>query len=88
MTIELSIPESIATQLRAEWGADFERRAQEALAIEGYRSGALSGGQVAEMLNLSRYEADGFLKERGVEPPFSLEEFYQSQSALDALLLK
>jgi hypothetical protein len=45
MTIELSIPEPIATQLRAEWGHDFERRAQEALASEGYRSGALSAGR-------------------------------------------
>lgn len=86
MTIELSIPESIATQLRAEWGGDFERRTQEALAIEGYRSGALSAGQVAEMLGLSRYEADGFLKQRGVEPPFSLEEFHRSQSVLNSLL--
>jgi predicted HTH domain antitoxin len=88
MTLHIAIPSGIEHQLKVEWGVDFERRALEALAIEGYRTGALSSGQVAEMLRVSRYEADGFLKERGVEPPFSLDEFRQSNIALEALLAR
>jgi predicted HTH domain antitoxin len=32
--------------------------------VEGYRSGDLSAGQVAELLNLSVWETEIFLKER------------------------
>jgi Uncharacterised protein family (UPF0175) len=54
MTLSVAIPSGIADQLKLEWGADFERRALEAIAIEGYRTGAPSAGQVAEMLGFSR----------------------------------
>ncbi|MGH9843460.1 MAG: UPF0175 family protein [Blastocatellia bacterium] len=88
MTLHIAVPSGIEHQLKNEWGVGFERRALEALAIEGYRTGALNAGQVAEMLGFSRYEADGFLKERGVAPPLSLDEFLQSNIALEALLAR
>ena len=60
--IELNIPDEIARQLKEGWD-DLPRRALEALAAEGYRSGVLTSAQVQQMLNLeSRWETDAFLK--------------------------
>jgi predicted HTH domain antitoxin len=42
------------------------REALEALAIEGYRAETLSHYQAAQLLGLSRFEFDGFLKERQI----------------------
>jgi len=42
------------------------RVALEALAIEGYKAGTLSHYQAARVLWLSRFEFDGFLKERHI----------------------
>ena len=52
MPVTIELPEEIAHQLEEKWG-DLPRRALEAVALEGYRSEALSAGQVAEMLGLS-----------------------------------
>lgn len=42
------------------------RAALESLAIEGYKTGALSHFQASQLLGLSRIEFDGFLKERHI----------------------
>jgi predicted HTH domain antitoxin len=42
------------------------RAALEALAIDGYRSGALTHYQASQLLGLTRFEFDGFLKERNI----------------------
>ena len=65
-TLMIALPNRIHQHLQAELGTELERKAQEALSIEGYRSGILSLGEVAEILNLSINDADGFLKERGI----------------------
>ena len=85
MEVTVNIPDEIAGQLLAQ-GSDLSRLALEALAVEGYRAETLSLGQVAEMLNLTTYEADGFLKERGVLLNYSLEEFESENAGLAALL--
>ncbi len=55
-------------------GGDLPRRALEALAVEGYRSGDLSAGQMAEMLGLSVWETEKFLKERDAYLHYSPED--------------
>ncbi len=60
------MPQDIETHLVAEWGNSFERKTLEALAAEGCRSGALSVGEVARMLEMSINDADGFLKNRDI----------------------
>ena len=40
--------------------------ALETLAIEGYRSEALTHYQASQLLGLSRFEFDGFLKDRNI----------------------
>jgi predicted HTH domain antitoxin len=60
--LKMDIPDNIARELEQESGGDMSRLALEALALVGYCEEALSLGQVAELLGLSVYEADGFLK--------------------------
>ena len=60
MQITVQLPDDLAQ--RPNPG----REALESLAIEGYRSGALSHFEAAQLLGLSRMEFDGFLKERSV----------------------
>lgn len=84
MELTLQIPDDIA----AQFDGDLGRQALEALAIEGYRSEKLSLGQVAEMLGISVYEADGLIKENGIEGQLTLEELNEQRQTLDALLGK
>jgi hypothetical protein len=66
MHIAVDLPEDIAERLQAKWG-DLSRAAREAIAIEGYRSAALSQNQVQRLLGLaSRWEVDALLKRAGV----------------------
>ncbi|HEV2325427.1 MAG TPA: UPF0175 family protein [Terracidiphilus sp.] len=52
------------------------REALESLAIQGYRTGALTQFQASQMLGLSRIEFDGFLKERNIyDHAYGVEEF-------------
>lgn len=81
MSITIALPESIERQLQQEWG-DLDRKALEALAIEGYRTEALSAGQVAELLGLSVIETEAFLKEHGVDLLLTIEDFERDQAAL------
>ena len=61
MTVPLEIPEDIERRLRSEWSY-VPRRALEAVAIEGYRSKAITAEDVARLLGLSsRWEVDELL---------------------------
>lgn len=86
MEVRLNIPDEIAAQL--DNASDLSRFALEALAIEGYRREALSLGEVADLLGVAVYEADGFLKAHGVPAGLTLEELEQQRVALDTLLSK
>ena len=87
MSVTIDLPEEIAQQLQAQWG-DLSRRTLEALAIEGYRSVVLSIGQVAEILGLSVWEAEIFLKERGVELLYTAEDLKQDLATNERLVSK
>ena len=66
MNLKISLPDNIEEQLKNEWGEHLARKAAEGLAVEGYRSGILSDGEVALMLELSSIETDDFLKTHGL----------------------
>src|SRR6185369_8790867 len=58
MHLAIELPEDIAERLTARWG-DLSQAAREAIAIEGYRSGALSQAEVQRLLGLaSRWATD------------------------------
>ncbi|HEY2867378.1 MAG TPA: UPF0175 family protein [Pyrinomonadaceae bacterium] len=86
MSVTISLPTRIQQNLESGWGDNLPRKAKEALAVEGYRSGLLSLGEVAEMLDLSVNEADGFLKERGLAALESIDEINVDTAALEELL--
>jgi predicted HTH domain antitoxin len=74
MHIAVDLPEDIAERLQTKWG-DLSRAAREAIAIEGYRSGALSQDQVQRLLGLaSRWEVDALLKRAGVYLDYTEED--------------
>jgi hypothetical protein len=61
MTLSVEMPDAIAAQLHLD-GANGQRRALEIFALEGYRLGDLSQGQVGELLGLGFHETEEFLK--------------------------
>ncbi len=74
MQVTIELPEDVADSLR-DPRSDISRALLEAVAIEGYRSGRLSAGQVARMLGYgSRMKVDALLKEAGVYLDYSLED--------------
>ncbi len=85
MTISFQFPDQLQAQLEREWG-DLGQAAKQALAIEGYRTGALSLGQLSEALGISTYEADGLLKRRGIYLEQSEEELAAERALLSRLL--
>ena len=66
MRVTIDLPEDIAAALEGRWG-NVPRRTLEALAIEGYRTGALTETQVRRLLDLdSRFQVHALLKEHDV----------------------
>jgi predicted HTH domain antitoxin len=62
------------------------REALERLAIEGYRSGALTHHQAGQLLGLSRIEFDDFLVERRIyDHAYSIEDLQQDLADLEKL---
>jgi Uncharacterised protein family (UPF0175) len=81
MEITLNLPEDIAHGLEAKW-KDLPRAALESLALEGYRSGALTMVQVRRLLGFgTRYELDGFLKRHGLYLNYSIEDLERDAEA-------
>ena len=85
MILSVELPDTVAHQMHLD-GAQGSRRALERLALEGYRAGELSRGQVGELLGFSFYETEEFLKENGAEIKITLEEFNDRSAALEQLL--
>ena len=66
MTVAVDIPDDLERRLRDGW-ADMPRKVLEAVALEAYRSGALTGAEVQRLLGLeSRWDLEAFLKQAGV----------------------
>jgi len=61
-TLTLDIPDEIAREMTSA-GQELHRAALEALAIEGYRRGALTQAHVGRLLGLSRIQTEDFLAE-------------------------
>ena len=87
MSVTIELPEDIERQLEREW-KNLSRRALEALATEGYRTGTLSRGQVGKMLNLDFWGTEAFLKEREAYLHYSAEDLEQDRLANERLLRK
>jgi predicted HTH domain antitoxin len=82
--ITISVPVEIAANLAIDEN-DLSRKTLEALAIEGYREGHLSIGQLAEMLGQSVLEAEEFLQMKGVPSNYELTDFKDDLKTTNAL---
>jgi predicted HTH domain antitoxin len=83
MRITVQLPDDLAQ--RPNPGRD----ALESLAIEGYCSGALSDYQASQILGLSRFEFEGFLKERQIlDHAYDVEDLEQDRETLRQLRAK
>ena len=84
MAVLIEIPSGVEQMLRTQLGDQIASTARMGLAVEAYRAGKLSLGQMAELLGISTYEADGVLKERGVIPPADVAGFDRELASLRA----
>jgi hypothetical protein len=87
MILSVELPDSFAHRLHLD-GAEGQRRALEIFAIDGYRSHELTRGQVGELLGLSFYETEEFLKKNHVEIELTMEEFQRGSAALERLIAR
>ena len=85
-SITLSIPEDIAAQLAPQ--GDLSRVALEGLAIEAYREGKLSTGQMRRLLGYrTRVQVHALLKEHGVFLHYGPEDLDHDRQVGDTLTL-
>ena len=82
MQVQSNTPEVEQTLQRAV-GEDLNRAALESLAIEGYRTGKLTAGEVAKIVGLdTSLEAQDWLAQRGLPLNYSLEDLEADRAAL------
>ncbi len=85
MRITIELPEDV--RLESKW-KDLPRAALESLALEAYRSGALTAAQVRRLLGFqTRMEVDAFLKEHKVSD-YSAADFEQDRETLRELRMR
>ena len=66
MKVTTDLPEDVSAALKGRWD-DVPRRSLEAIAVEGYRTGALTETQVRRLLQLeTRFQVHELLKEHRV----------------------
>lgn len=79
----LNLPSDASQTLKRAFGPDLDRAAVEALAIEGYRTGRLTAGEVARILGLeTSIAAQAWLSQHGVEHNYSLDDLEADRAAL------
>ena len=87
MQITLELPEDIAQGLGSRW-KDLPRAALESLALEAYRSHALTAAQLRRLLAFeTRMQVDAFLKEHEIFD-YSAADFEQDHETLRELRMR
>ena len=87
MQITLELPEDIAQGLGSRW-KDLPRAALESLALEAYRTQALTMAQLRRLLGFeTRMQVDAFLKEHEVFD-FTAADFEQDRETLRQLRVR
>ena len=87
MQITLELPEDIANGLASRW-KDLLRAALESLALEAYRSRALTAAQLRRLLGFeTRIQVDDFLMEHEIYD-YSAADFEQDRETLRQLRMR
>jgi post-segregation antitoxin (ccd killing protein) len=83
--VTLHLPDELLKALVAP-GMDISRAAFEALATEAYRGQKISHSQLRRLLGYeTRMEVDAFLKARGVELEYTMEDLERDRETLRKL---
>jgi hypothetical protein len=87
MRITIELPEDIVAGLESK-RKDLPRAALESLALEAYRSRALTAAQLRRLLGFeTRMQVDAFLKEHGIFD-YSAADFEQDREILRELRMR
>lgn len=78
-----NIPDKILSILPADRIAENVR---ESLVLKAYMEGVISVGKVAELLEISRYDADVFLNKHNAHQSISVDDYNQDLQNLNSLL--
>lgn len=88
MRVTIDLPDDVSAALKGRWD-DVPRRSLEVIAVEAYRTGALTETQVRRLLQFeSRFQVHELLKEHRVPLRYSeadLQEDLQAQRELGVL---
>ena len=85
MDLTVTLPDDIAARLGGD-GADFRRRALEALAAEEHRAGRLNKADPRQLLGFETgHEIDGFLKAHDVFEPYMFADLEREREVPDRL---
>jgi hypothetical protein len=81
MKVTVELPEDIRKALE-DSGADIQRQTLEALAVDGYRTGALDENQVRRLLGLdSRFDVHALLKAHRVPLRYTISDLRDDLAA-------
>lgn len=82
MNVAIEIPDEVARQIAGGSG-EVSRAVLEAVAIEAYRSGAITPAQVQQMLGLrSRWETEGFLRRAEAYHDYTMHDLERDITAI------
>ena len=82
MNVAIEIPDDIGRVLAAQAGG-VSRAVLEAVAIEAYRSGAITSAQVQRMLGLrSRWETESFLRRAEAYHDYTMDDLERDIAAI------
>lgn len=88
MRVTIQLPDDISAALEQQWD-DVPRRSLEAIAVEAYRTGALTESQVRRLLGFeSRFQVHALLKKHHVPLQYTatdLDDDLQAQRELGIL---
>ena len=88
MKVTIELPDDVSAALKGRWD-DVPRRSLEAIAVEGYRTGALTETQVRRLLELeTRFQVHALLKEHHVTLQYTeadLEDDLRAQREIGVL---
>jgi predicted HTH domain antitoxin len=84
MQVTVQLPDEVAQRLGPE--AQMPRRILEAVVLQRYLAEEISLGRLAELLGLSRWEAEAFLDKHNARLPYTAEMLEEDRRHLARIL--
>ncbi len=84
MQVTIEVPEAVGRLLGTP--AERPRRVRDAVVAEAYRDGALTRGQVGEILGMDFYETEAWLRRKQLPCGYDVDDLAQDRQALARLL--